>query len=122
MPKRVPYIKTPMRKVTRPLKAFVKFLAICRDTTNRRRIVTKAPNNVIKAISNAALNVARGDVHLSPAQRALLTRYKSDFIPLIERKMPLAKKRKVLSQKGGLAILPIILSSVLSTLGSALFK
>ena len=122
MSKRVPHLNTSKGKVNRPVKTYIKFLAICRDTNNRKCILKKAPDEVIKAISNAALNVARGDVHLSPAQRILLNRYKSDFVPLIERKTPLAKKRKVLSQKGGLAILPVILSSVLSALGSTLFK
>jgi len=122
MPKRGTNIKNPRGKVNRPVKTYIKFLAICRDTNNRKDIVNKAPNEVIKAISNAALNVARGDVHLSPAQRALLNRYKSDFVPLIEKKTSLTKKRRALSQKGGLAILPVILSSVLSALGSALFK
>ena len=115
---------SPVRYYTRPkpLKAYIKFLAACHDPVSQRCLIERAPDTVIKSISDAALNVAAGDVALSRSQKAQLRRYKRLIQMLIKRNVAISRKRQALKQRGGFAILPILLSAVLSALGSQLFN
>ena len=109
-------------KRLKPVKQYIKFLSVCRDPVTRKPFVQKAPDSVIKAICNASYNVAHGDVHLTPTQKK---KFKSQFqllSKLNSREVTVPAKRKILVQKGGIAILPILLSTVLGSLGSLLFN
>ena len=100
----------------------LKFLAICKDPVTRRIVVKNSPDNVIKGIANAAFNAQKGDVKLSPAQVKQLGRYRKELYGLSDRHKSIKAKRNILVQKGGLAILPLLLSTVLGTLGSSLIN
>ena len=110
------------RKKEKPVKRYVQFLSLCKDPASRKLVLQKAPESVIKAICNASLNASNGDIRLTPKQKKLFKRYQPLFQHLNSRQESIPKKRKLLVQKGGLAILPIILSTVLGSLGSALFS
>lgn len=103
-------------------KRFIKFLTICPDKKTFDQAVKSAPDAVIKAICNAALNATRGDIHFGPKQKQYLAKYRGPIYALADSKSKSLKaKRKVLSQKGGaFSFLPLILSTVLPLIGSAL--
>jgi len=82
---------------------------------------------VIKTISNIALNGARGDVTFTPKQRKRLKLSRHVIEKLIDRCVPVEKKRQLFiggqTGSGFAAILPILkflLPTVLSTVGGEL--
>jgi len=104
------------------VKRTVKYLSVCTNPQTYRAVVRAAPDSVIKAIVDAAYNVERGDVTLTPSQRALFRTHRRAIAALTSSAVGLVRKRKViLSQKGGFAFLPILIGSALGALGSRLF-
>lgn len=103
-------------------KRYLKFLAVCQDPKLVSSAVRAAPDRVIKRICDAALNAANGDIPLTSQQKQLFARNKKLFQSLIDTKVPIVRKRRQLSNQRGAGILPILLSTVLGTLGSLLFK
>ncbi len=108
-----------------PLNYTIKFLSFFQDKRIHKDILSRAPPNVIKRICDAALNAREGQVILSKKQKQLLARHRKTIEKLLEKSLPVERKRKVLVQQGGgiaAVIIPVILSAVLEALGSKLFK
>jgi len=107
------------------LKRTIKFLATNKNPKLLKAVLKEAGNPLIKSICNAAINVAQGDVQLSQKQKRLLRSHRKYIQSLIQKGEPVARKRKLLNQKGGAlaaVLIPILLSTVLSSIGSALFS
>ena len=107
------------------LKHTIKFLSFCQDKRIHKDILERAPPNVIKRICDAALNARQGQVKLSKKQKDVLAHHRKTIEQLLQKAIPVERKRKILVQRGGgvaALIIPIILSSVLGALGSKLFK
>lgn len=103
-------------------KAF-KLLAVCQDPRVRKSILARAPDELIKKICNAAINVERGHIQIAPKNKKVLSKHRKDIAKLTSLRYSIGKKRKFLIQKGGIfPIIPILLSSALTALGSLLFK
>ena len=122
---RIYMISHPGTRKFLPLKNTINFLSFCQDNQIHKDILNRAPINVIKSICNAALNCQAGPVPLSKGQKQLLRRHRNIIKTLVQKDVPLERKRQVLIQHGGgiaALILPVILSTVLSALGSKLFK
>ena len=103
-------------------KRYIKLIAVCKERKLYKTLLQTAPDPVIKTICNAAINALKGEVHLTPSQKKLFGRHKSLFESLSSRQVSIKTKRKLLNQKGnGLPLIPIILSTVLSSLGSLIF-
>jgi hypothetical protein len=103
-------------------KRYVKLIAVCKDPKLYKELLHKAPDPVIKSICNAAINALRGEIHLTPANKKLFTKHKKLIEDLSTRQVTIKSKRKLLNQKGnGLPLIPLILSTVLSSLGSLIF-
>ena len=101
-------------------KRFVKLIAICKDPALLKVLLQKSPDLVIKLICNAALNASQGDVHLTSSQKKLFTKNKTLFGKLLSPNLSLKAKRQIIIQRGGaFPLIPIIVSTVLSALGSA---
>jgi hypothetical protein len=104
-------------------KRTVKFLATCNDPSTFRQVVRSAPDSVVKSICNASLNALAGDVLLTDAQRKHLHKYRRSIIYLTSKKELISRKRALLesknSQVGGFAFVPLLLNSVLGSLGTA---
>ena len=103
----------------------IKFLSSCKDPLVQATVIKRAPDPLLKHICNAALNAERGDVRFSAAQKRELRKYRQAIARLTNKKIALPSKRRALVQKGGgiaAAILPIILSGVLSSLGNSIFS
>ena len=111
-----------MKSNPKNVKRYIKLLSILHEPSQQKAILKKAPDGVIKSICDAALNAQRGDIRLSPNAKKKFAAQRVLFNSLISRKVSLPKKRRKLIQRGGLAILPILLSTVLSSLGSLLFS
>ena len=108
-----------------PLKDTIKFLSFCQDKRIHKDILSRAPPNVIKRICDAALNAREGQVILSKKQKQILARHRKTIEKLLQKSIPVERKRRVLVQQGGgiaAVIIPVILSAVLEALGSKLFK
>ena len=106
------------------LKKTIKFLSICKNPHCIHTVIKAAPDKVIKTICNAALNAAQGEDKLRPNQKRILSANRHFVRALIAKGESVSKKRKVLFQKGGALpglILPVILSAVLSSIGSRIF-
>ena len=118
-------ISNPGKPWFTPLKNRGKFLSFCQDRQIHKDILSRAPPNVIKGICNAAINCQRGEVKLSAKQKRILDKHRNLIQNLVNKGVPLERKRRVLVQHGGTiaaAIIPIILSPVLGALGSKLFQ
>ena len=110
-------------KAKQTAKRYFKLLAVCKDRSLYKELVKKAPDLVIKLICNAALNATRGEVHLTSEQKKLFSKHKNLFKTLITRQIPIQAKRRLLNQRGGaFPLLPILLSTVLSSLGGLIFN
>ena len=104
-------------------KHAIKWLADGQDENIVKHYLAKAaPDEVIKSITNAALNLKHGPVHISRQRKKLFRRYNKTIENLIDARKPLSVKRRLLvrrAQKGGfLPLLPIIAPILASALGA----
>ena len=113
--------KSSTKQVT---KRTVKYLSVCRDPQAFRAVIRAAPDSVIKTICNAALNIERGDIVLNSRQKACFRQFRKQIATLTSKRAALEVKRKLIQrQKGGLlGVVPALLDTEVSALGSALFK
>ena len=103
-------------------KRYIKLLAVNPDPIQNLALVKNAPDDVIKTICNAAYNLTHGSVNLKPKQKTFFKKYTVPISKLVDKGPTIQQKRRTLVQKGGGFFLPMLLSAVLSTLGSALFQ
>ena len=106
------------------LKSTIKFLANTPNEKVARVVLSQAPDQVVQAIANCALNAQRNpSVVLSPSTRNLFRTYSKSFELLTDRHRSIDQKRKHLTQKGGAfpIVLPL-LASALGSLGSAVIS
>lgn len=101
-------------------KRTIKFLAICKDKQLLNSVLRRAPDSVIKKLCDIALNALKGDVQLSASQRKLFRKNRRKITKVVDRSVPLDKKRVIL-QDGGFAWIPAIIGAVVSALGSTIF-
>ena len=104
------------------IKRYIKLLAVNPDPVQNLGLIRNAPDEVIKTICNAAYNLSHGSIHLTPKQKSLFRKYKAPITKLVLPEPTIKQKRQALLQHGGGFFLPLLLSTVLGTLGSALFQ
>ena len=80
----------------------------------KKAIIKYASPDLVMAISEIALNMLKGIIKLTPQQKQRLSRYKKEFRSLAKKNVSVAKKRKLLIQKGGgaglAALIPIAIA------------
>ena len=105
-------------------KRTIKYIAIAPNEKARSEAIRQASPAVIKSLSDIALNAARGDVKFTRTQKRELRKHRQHIEQLIDNRIPLEKKRRLLTQKGsGLgAILGLIIPTVVSAIGSAIMN
>lgn len=81
----------------------------------QRAVLKNCPDEIIETIVEIVLNILHGVHKISTSTKQNLRKYKLELRKIVSPSTTLASKRKVLVQEGG-AILPIILSTVLSGL------
>ena len=108
---------------SKAVKRAFKFLADCQDPRVRSTILARAPDRLVKSICNAALNIERGDLVLKKKEKAAFKKHRKHIAKLTSKRFPIAQKRMFFAEKGGgFPVMPILLSTALSALGSALFN
>ena len=104
------------------VKRTVKYLSVCSNPRAYNSVLKGAPDEVIKAICNAALNIEQGDIRLSPAQRRLFSAHRKTISKITSRTVDLKSKRNIIqSQKGGYFVVPFLIGAALLALGGSLF-
>ena len=98
------------------VKRTIKYLSVAPDLDVVRAVIKKAPNAVIGAISNGALNCRQGAVHIPPHLIPLFKRHHRHFDYLVDRRKSIPSKRHLILQKGG--ALPIIVPLLATVRGS----
>lgn len=88
-----------------------------------KKILKNANNQVIKAISELALNCLNGAVKLSPTQKAKLSRFKKPMRDLSAPQTKLAAKRAILQRGGFVGTLvgvglPLLIKGITSLVGA----
>lgn len=106
-----------MKRLVRNSK-FFKALSSA-NRTIRRKLLKKASRAQVAAISELAKNVAFGRLKCSKGNRC---KYKRLLRSLYSRKVPYTRKKKLLIQKGGLPIIPILLSAAAPLIGKLISK
>ena len=84
----------------------------------KKAIIKHAPPGLVIAISEIALNLIKGVIELTPHQKRRLSQYKKELLSLAKKNVSVGKKRKILVQKGGSAVLAALIPLVLSLLSS----
>lgn len=103
------------------LKRTIKYLSQCHNPKVVASIIRDSPKGVIKAVCNAALNAAKGQIVLKRKHKKLLATHRNQIHSLIQTGGSVDQKRKLLVQRGGLLwgfIIPPLLSAVLGSIGT----
>jgi hypothetical protein len=109
-----------MGKKNNNLKVFkrtVKYIAVAPDQQTVKTVLKRAPDGVIQAIANAALNARSGDVLIPPQFKALFRHHHRDFDILTNRRVSLKAKRQRIQRGGALPIIVPLIATVLGSLG-----
>jgi hypothetical protein len=106
-------------------KRTIKFLSSCGNTRVQRAVLNSADDSVYKSICNAFFNLAENpDIRISEQRKRQLKPHHFRIRKLISAKIPIRRKRILIQKGGGIflgTILPIVLTTALSYLGSKLF-
>ncbi len=100
--------------------SFLRFLHDA-NLKQRKQILKNASKEQIQTLCECAFNILRRNVPLKPQHLYQLKKPKTRKLvyQLADRRIPVARKKKLLVQTGGLPILPIlapIISSIVSSL------
>ena len=98
------------------VKRTIKFRSVAPDIEVVRAVLQKAPDAVIQAISNSAVNACQGAVTVPPHLKPIFRNHNYHFDFHIDRRRPIALKRRLILQKGG--AFPIIVLLLATVLGS----
>jgi len=102
-------------------KRILKYIEVEKNPNLIKSVLRDSPDSVIKGICNIALNAANGDVHLTPNQKKVINRKRKVIRYLVDPKKSIKKKRALLNQRGNGLFLPLLISAVVASLGSAIF-
>ena len=86
------------------------------NSRQRVHFLQHADNSLIAAICECALNILKGNVELTKAQKAYLSRMKKFIRLLAKKSVSLKKKRKHIVQKGGSFLIPLLVNAAISAL------
>ena len=78
------------------VKRTIKFLSIAPDSEVVRTVLQIAPDGVIRAISNEALNAREGDVRIPSHIKHIFAKYHRHIHWLTDHRCPLSEKRRLL--------------------------
>lgn len=93
---------------------FLNFLKTC-NAPQRNAAIKYANKEEILALVECCINTLRGNVYFTDDEKNHLKKHRNS-IRRVAQKIPLARRRKILVQKGG--FLPILLAPLLSILSS----
>jgi len=103
------------------VKRTVKYISICNDPATYKNVVRTSNDSVIKTICNAALNVERGAIRLSDAQKKLFRKHRGKIAKLTSSAVSIPSKRRLIEQRGSGFFIPALIGAALSSLGGLIF-
>ena len=71
---------------------------------SRKAIISNCDKELINSISECALHVLRGNVKLLESQKKRLRKYKGRLRTVVDKRVPMARKKRLIKQRGGFLI------------------
>ena len=84
----------------------------------RKAIIEHATPDLIHAVTEIVYNMLKGVIELTPDQKRRLSRHKEEFRALVNKKLSVKKRRKILNQKGTGAALAALIPIAISLLAN----
>ena len=84
----------------------------------RKAIIDHASPDLIHAVTEIIWNTLKGVITLTDDQKRRLSRHKKEFRALVNKKLSIKKKRKILNQKGTGAALAALIPIAISLLAN----
>lgn len=103
------------------IESFLQAVSSC-NGRKRKHLLCKASNDNIKDVCEVVLNLMRGHIPLDQVTFNRFKRESEALKPLVNQRVALYKKRKIINQKGGLIghvaaiALPVVASLLLKAL------
>ena len=120
-----PTFTTRHQNSVRSAKRTIKFLSVCTNPLVRQQILRQASVSTVKGLCNALYNIAENpDIKVGRGLKRVLKQNRETVGDLISPKVAIKTKRKIVQTGGGLflaTVLPLILSTALSAIGSRFF-
>ena len=92
----------------------------------RKKMIQESPKEVIDCVGECCINLIKGNVRLTNAQKNQLRARKQHIRLLSSKQVPLDTKKKIINQKGGallgLLLKPLIAPVIGSVLGEIIKK
>ena len=82
----------------------------------RKAVVEKSKDDLIRCLCDISFNILKGTAPISQQHKKRLAKHKSSLRKLIDRKLPLKKKRKIIQSGGFLSALISAAIPLLSSL------
>lgn len=92
-----------------------------RNITLRKSVLAHSENGLICSLCDCAYNILRGNVKVSPKQKRVLTKYRDHLRKLVDKRIPVKRKRAIL-QTGSGGFLTALLAPLASTVLLPLLK
>lgn len=105
------HLHSTMQRLERNLD-YVKVLCRC-NPKQCKALLAGADPDLTKCLCECASNVIKGNIPVTSRQKKQLSKHKAHLRFLSDKKVPLAKKKARLVQKGGI-LLPLLLPAVMS--------
>jgi hypothetical protein len=101
-------------KRLRDNEAFVR-LATSTSPVQRQQLIDSASKDQIECICECAYNILRKNVPLNSRQAGQLRKYRTVVYKLIDKRLPLSRKKKLIAQQSG-GFLPALLAPVVGAI------
>ena len=107
--------KKPVQRNISRIKKNEAFLRLVHNTNSKQRkeLIRTASKDQILSVCECAFNILRKNVGLSPPQVTQLRKAKKIVYLIVDPKVSVAKKKKILEQSGG--FLPLLLAPILGS-------
>lgn len=81
----------------------------------RQKLIKELPKGAIDCVGECCLNIIKGNVRLTKAQKQQLSSRKTHIRKLSKKQVPITEKKKIINQTGGF-ILPLHLKPLLGSI------
>jgi len=85
----------------------------------RKALISNCDKDLVKCVCECALNLLHGNVQLSDCTRRKLLKYRRRLRTVVDRRVLLARKKKLIIQRGGFLV--PLLTAVLFTSASLIY-
>ena len=113
--KKTTILSAPLHSTMQRLERNLDYLKVlCRCNSKQcKALLAGADSDLIKCLCECTSNVIKGNIPVTSGQKKKLSKHKTHLRLLSDKKVPLAKKKAKLVQRGGF-LLPLLLPAVMS--------